>query len=223
LKKTGPECILERTKDTTIVPSIFYYGNYVYVLNSWLVRAEEKSVYEIVRWNTESKVLENIMYLETDGNHGDAESIWVENEQNVYFSVTSDEDLFTNVYLINENEVSKVIEFGAWVGIRLQQGAAVWFNMNEDRSALAVKICDYSGNEIYEGTLSSEYYEGIEGPDGEGFGFSGFSALMGDSHNLILIEHIRSEKSSKEMAFLVRYTITPNGAEYHLLGKTFWR
>ncbi len=185
--------IYERTgKTTTPLLKAFYFGKYVYLCDSYYcTEALERGCnVDILRWDTEEEKLEIIYHGENYS--GVYYSIWVEEENRIFFAPMLDSDASTaaKVYCLSDGAVSTAAEVAGNHCVFLIDNAFVFINLVENAEERHAAITDFEGNILYDGKWSFEALRELPGePD-----YGSPSAVYGDKDKLYIVYSVENER-----------------------------
>ncbi|MBR0156831.1 MAG: hypothetical protein IJM20_04875 [Clostridia bacterium] len=181
---------------STVMPTLFYFGKYVYICASWGLHSETGGNADaqewigtnirIYRWDIDKAELETVADGVVDSMIGLMPAIWVEAEDRIYIvpkvALTLDgERPETAVYMIRDGGIEKLFDFDGRSGnLDALDGGVILYDFDREKEMMPVCIKDFTGAIVYEGKWDMRLLRSLA----PGASFCSFYAVMGDTQTL---------------------------------------
>ncbi len=181
---------------STVMPTLFYFGKYVYICASWGLHSETGGDADaqawigtnirIYRWDIDEEVLETVAEDVVGSRIGPMPSIWVETEDRIYIVpkiafALDGENTETTVYTVNDGGIEKLFDFDGRTGnLDVLDGGVILYDFDRERQTIPVLIKDFSGETVCQDEWDMRFI-GSLAPNAS---FCSFYAVMGDTQTL---------------------------------------
>lgn len=196
------------------MPRLFFFGKYVYFCfaSAEVTENTSFSTLEIYRWDTEAEKLETVF---KSGKHeipGEAYTIWVGSENEIYIAPTIPQTNETSpVYLLRDGELSEVFRFDDPGALCLRDGIVIRNLLADDYRSFEMHLTDYEGNTIYRGTVNAaSLNEAIPGIESISYYNN---SCYGDRQTLYYCCSIKKTGNEKWIDCIIKFNFKDAGAE----------
>ena len=204
--------IYEGAGASTVIPTLFFFGRYVYICVSWKPGfdtetggegARNGSVTELYRWDTEEEKLETIARTEQDFELGWMPSIWVDSEERIYIvpkTASIGNGQKAAVYMLRDGSLTESFDFGMDGSMDVLDGGVILYDFDREKETMAVHIRDFGGAAVFDGELDMRFLRGIAA----GAEFKSFYAAAGDLNTVYFSMILKADDGMGDKSVLLR-------------------
>ncbi|MBR0156674.1 MAG: hypothetical protein IJM20_04040 [Clostridia bacterium] len=167
------------------VTRFFFFGTYVYFCfaSARVTESGMFSTLEVFRWDTEAEELETLYASGEYELPGEAFTLWVETENEIYIAPTIPEPSEPlAVYRLENGELTEVFRFTDPGSVCLHDGVVIRCLGSDDGKSFETQLTDYEGNTLYRGVIDKSIFEAAI-PDAEAVTFQN-NSICGDRNTL---------------------------------------